>query len=152
MGTVHASAERAIAAPPEKVYHLLADYREGRPRILPDSFTDYSVEAGGTGAGTVVTYTLHAAKRERPYRMEVTEPQPGRVLEESDAGSSLTTTWTVEPTGSGSTVRIDTRWQGAGGVGGFFERTFAPKGLGRIYEQILDRLESEVTASPGAAN
>lgn len=151
MGTVHASAERAIAAPPEKVYELLADYREGRPRILPDSFVDYAVESGGTGAGTVVTYTLHAAKRERPYRMEVAEPQPGQVLEESDAGSSLITTWTVEPAATGSRVRIDTRWQGAGGVGGFFEKTFAPKGLGRIYEQILDRLESEVTASPGGS-
>jgi uncharacterized protein YndB with AHSA1/START domain len=148
VGTVHASAERAIAAPPQRVYELIADYREARPRLLPDSYVDYTVESGGSGEGTVVTYTLHAAKRERPYRMVVAEPQPGWVLEEADAGSSLVTTWTVAPADTGSRVRIHTRWEGAGGVGGFFERTFAPKGLGRIYEQILDRLESEATA-PG---
>ena len=28
-----------------------------------------------------------------------------------------------------TTVRVRTTWNGAGGIGGFFERTFAPKGL-----------------------
>lgn len=146
MATVQANAERVIAAPPQEVYELVADYRGGRPRILPDSYVDYTVEAGGTGAGTIVTYTLHASKRERAYRLEVSEPEPGRVLLESDTGSTFSTRWTVDPADGGSRVRIDSSWEGAGGVGGFFEKTFAPKGLGRIYEQILDRLESEVTA------
>lgn len=35
-------------------------------------------------------------------------------------------------------------WDGATGIGGFFERTFAPKGLGRIYDLVLDRLAAEV--------
>ncbi len=30
-----------------------------------------------------------------------------------------------------------TQWQGATGIGGFFERTFAPKGLQRIQAQVL---------------
>ncbi|MEU1165734.1 hypothetical protein ABZ372_36915, partial [Streptomyces sp. NPDC005921] len=41
-------------------------------------------------------------------------------------------------------VVVHTTWQGAGGIGGFFEKTFAPKGLGRIYDGILDKLAAEV--------
>ena len=36
-------------------------------------------------------------------------------------------------------------WNGAGGIGGFFKRTFAPKGLGRIHEALIDRLERSVS-------
>jgi hypothetical protein len=46
-----------------------------------------------------------------------------------------------------STVRARTTWTGAGGVGGFFERTFAPKGLARIHQALLERLERAVTTS-----
>ncbi|CAM5567026.1 hypothetical protein SDIAM103S_05117 [Streptomyces diastaticus subsp. diastaticus] len=32
------------------------------------------------------------------------------------------------------------RLERAGGIGGFFERTFAPKGLARIHDQTLAKL------------
>ncbi|MGW9367480.1 SRPBCC family protein, partial [Streptomyces albidoflavus] len=35
-------------------------------------------------------------------------------------------------------------WNGAGGIGGFFERTFAPKGLARIHDQTLAKLAAEL--------
>jgi hypothetical protein len=41
---------------------------------------------------------------------------------------------------------VRTTWNGAGGIGGFFERTFAPKGLRRVYDRMLQSLEHEVTA------
>lgn len=146
MGTVQASAERVIeAATPEQVYDLIADYVEGRPRVLPDAFDDYEVEAGGRGKGTVVTYTLRAAKRERRYRLEATDATPGRELREADTTSSFTQTWTVAPAEEGGArIRIACSWKGAGGVGGFFEGIFAPKGVGRLYEEILDNIEREV--------
>ena len=40
--------------------------------------------------------------------------------------------WTVAPAGPGSSVTVKTSWQGAGGIGGFFEKTFAPLGLRKI--------------------
>ena len=43
-----------------------------------------------------------------------------------------------------STVRVVTTWNGAGGIGGFFERTFAPKGLRRIHEGVLANLDGAV--------
>jgi hypothetical protein len=64
---------------------------------------------------------------------------------EKDANSSLVTTWRVAPAGEGaSLVTITTTWNGAGGIGGFFERTFAPKGLTRIYDGVLAKLADRV--------
>jgi hypothetical protein len=74
--------------------------------------------------------------------MEVAEPDPGRVLTESDTKSSLVTTFTVTPEAGASRVRIDTAWQGAGGVGGFFERLFAPRVMKGIYADELERLNA----------
>jgi hypothetical protein len=73
--------------------------------------------------------------------MEVSEPTPGQTIVERDLDSSLATTWTVSPEGSGSRVRLETTWQGAGGIGGFFERTFAPRVLQGLYDEELDRLD-----------
>jgi Polyketide cyclase / dehydrase and lipid transport len=73
--------------------------------------------------------------------MRVDEPEPGRVLTEADTISSLVTTWTVTPEGDQSRVRIETRWDGAPGLAGFFERLFAPPALRRIYNDELRRLD-----------
>ena len=74
--------------------------------------------------------------------MRVDEPEPGRVLTESDTGSSLVTTTTVTPRDGTSLVQISTTWDGAGGVGGFFEKTFAPRVMRTIYADELERLNA----------
>ena len=63
---------------------------------------------------------------------------------EKDANSSMVTNWTVAPAGPGSSVTVKTSWQGAGGIGGFFEKTFAPIGLRKIQAQVLGNLKREV--------
>jgi hypothetical protein len=73
--------------------------------------------------------------------MQVGEPEPGRVLTESDTGSSLITTWTVTPETGRSRVRIASTWDGAGGIGGVFERLFAPRVVRGIYADTLERLD-----------
>lgn len=140
MATIHVAAERTIDAPPDQVYAYVADMREHHPRFLPPAFSEFQVESGGVGAGTVTRFKIDAGGRSRSYRMQVAEPEPGRVLTESDTESSLVTTWTIEAAGSGSRVQISTTWEGAGGIGGFFERTFAPRVLRRLYDDELARL------------
>ncbi len=142
MSTVTAIAERTVDAPAAVVFRCLSDYREHHPRFLPSAFSDFRVEEGGTGEGTVVTFTITAGGRSRNYRMRVTVPEPGTVLEEHDTGSSLVTRFTLRPREGRTQVRIQTTWQGAGGIGGFFERMFAPGALERIYEDELTRLDS----------
>ncbi|HKS48405.1 MAG TPA: SRPBCC family protein [Amycolatopsis sp.] len=140
MAKVHAQAERTIDAPVDKVRALVADYSETRPKILTEHYRDYEVVEGGVGAGTEAKWKLQAtSKRVRDVAATVTEPQSG-VLVETDANSSMVTKWTVQPAGGGSLVRIETSWEGAGGIGGFFEKTFAPAGLKRIYDGVLAKL------------
>jgi uncharacterized protein YndB with AHSA1/START domain len=141
MAVITVAAERVIDSPAEIVYGYLADLRQ-RPEFLPPAFSDFEIEQGGVGTGTVVRFRVTAGGRSREYRMQVAEPEPGRVLTESDMNSSLVTTFTVEDRGAGSLVRISTGWQGAGGVGGFFERLFAPGVMRRLYADELSRLSA----------
>ena len=128
-------------APADTVYSYLADMRDHHPRFLPPAFSDFQVESGGVGAGTITRFTMTAGGRTRAYRMKVAEPEPGQVLTESDMDSSAVTTFTVSPQGSASRVRISTAWDGASGIGGFFERMFAPRVLRAIYADELKRLD-----------
>lgn len=146
MGTIHVAAEQTVDAPAGTVYGYLADNRTHHPHFLPPAFSDFEVESGGVGEGTVTRFKVTAGGRTREYRMRVTEPEPGKVITESDSNSSLVTTFTVTPLdGAGqarSTVRISTTWDGAGGIGGFFERMFAPRAMRGIYADELERLNA----------
>ena len=147
MTEVVATAERVVRAPVQQVLTALGDYDGTRPRLLPEQFSDYRVESGGQGAGTRVHWRFAAtAKRVRDQLVSVTQPGPDQLVE-TDANSSMVTTWTLYPVDAGvTTVRVRTTWAGAGGVGGFFERTFAPRGLRRVYGEMLGRLDGELTA------
>jgi uncharacterized protein YndB with AHSA1/START domain len=140
MGRITVAEERLVDAPADTVYRCIADMHE-HPKFLPDNFSDFEIEQGGVGAGTVTTFSVKAGGRTRNYRMTVSEPEPGRVLRETDADSSLVTTFTVNPTDSRCRVRIETSWDGAGGIGGVFERLFAPMAMRKIYADELARLE-----------
>ena len=142
MATIHVSAERMVDAPASAVYGYIADHREHHPQFLPPAFSDFTVESGGVGAGTITRFQLTAGGRTREYRTKVAEPEPGRILTESDTGSSSVTTFTVSPQGAASLVRISSTWDGAGGIGGLFERTFAPRVLRGIFADELKRLDA----------
>ncbi|MFJ8793419.1 SRPBCC family protein [Streptomyces sp. NPDC102462] len=145
MAQVEATTERVVAADAEKVFDALADYTGTRARVLPEQFSEYEVREGGDGQGTVVHWKLQAtSKRVRDCLLEVTEPTDGELVEK-DRNSSMVTVWRVTPAGEGrSRVVVTSTWTGAGGIGGFFERTFAPKGLGRIYDALLAKFAAEV--------
>jgi len=142
MARIVVSADGMVDAPAETVYRYIADMREHHPRFLPPAFSDFRVESGGVGAGTVLHYKVTAGGRTREFRTKVAEPEPGRVLTESDTNSSSVTTFTVSPQGAASLVRISTSWDGAGGIGGVFERMFAPRVMRAIYADELKRLDA----------
>lgn len=145
MAQVEATTERIVAADAETVFDTLADYSGVREKLLPAHFGEYEVREGGDGEGTVVHWKLQAtSKRVRDCLLDVTEPTDGELVEK-DRNSSMVTVWRVTPAGEGnSRVVVTTTWTGAGGIGGFFERTFAPRGLGRIYGELLANLAAEV--------
>lgn len=143
MGQVTATTNFTFNAAPEAVSAALADYATVRPAILTDHYRDYRVDAGGTGAGTVVHWILQATdKRQRDVLADVTVS--GDTITETDRNSTMVTTYRVTAAGTGSQVVVTTTWKGAGGIGGFFEKTFAPKGLNRIYTELLTNLQKRL--------
>ena len=136
------SAERMVDAPADRVYRYIADMREHHPRFLPSAFSDFQVESGGVGAGTVMRYKLTVGGQTRELRVTVAEPEPGRVITESDTGSSAVTTFTVAPEGGASRVQINSAWDGAAGIGGVLERMFAPRMMRAILTDELGRLDA----------
>jgi hypothetical protein len=146
MGQVSAASSVTIDAGPAVVLAAVADYETVRPKILSSHYSDYEVLKGGRGKGTVASWKLQATKsRVRDVKADV--DVAGHTVIEKDANSSMVTNWTVAPAGSGSTVTLKTTWQGAGGIGGFFEKTFAPMGLRRIQDVLLANLKKELEAS-----
>ncbi|MGH6655824.1 MAG: SRPBCC family protein [Actinocrinis sp.] len=147
MGQVRAATSRQIAVSSRAVFEALSDYVTVRPKILPAQYSAYAVREGGVGAGTVASWRLAATeKRVRDVVAQVSQPA-ALTLVEADGNSSMRITWTVSGQGNVSLVTVDAVWNGAGGIGGFFERTFAPKGLNRIHDQVLAGLAAYVEGS-----
>ncbi|KQU28037.1 MULTISPECIES: SRPBCC family protein [unclassified Rhodococcus (in: high G+C Gram-positive bacteria)] len=143
MAKVSASSSLTISAAPDKVLAALSDYETVRPRILPEQYRDFAVVEGGQGDGTVARWVLQATEK-RSRNVLATVSVSGATVTEKDANSSMVTTYLVAPSGSGSSVTTTTEWTGAGGVGGFFEKTFAPLGLKKIQAQLLQNLSRQV--------
>lgn len=143
MGQVSASSTVLIDAAPDTVLAAVADYVNVRPRILSSHYSAYEVLEGGQGAGTVVTWKLQATKS-RVRDVKATVDVAGHTVIEKDGNSSMITNWTVAPAGEGSSVTVKTSWKGAGGIGGFFEKTFAPLGLRKIQDEVLANLKKQV--------
>jgi hypothetical protein len=142
MGQVTATTHKTFSATPEQVFAALSDYDGTRAKLLTEHFSEYEVREGGQGSGTIVHWKLAAtSKRIRDCLLSVSTPRDN-TLEERDANSTMVTTWTVSTAGEGTQVQVETTWNGASGIGGFFERTFAPAGLKRIYDEQLTKLES----------
>jgi hypothetical protein len=140
MTDVTAAASRFIEAQPERVYDVIADYAQHHPRILPEEFSAFRLEAGGRGSGTIISVKVALPGGSRQMRVTVTEPEPGRVLEEADTASGTVTRFTVDPSGGGSITTIDTRFPRSAGLRGHFEAILAPPMLRRLYAKELSRL------------
>ncbi len=142
MGQVSAANTVLINAEPVVVLAAVADYT-ARPRILSPHYGQYRVLQGGQGQGTVAAWRLQATKS-RVREVQVSVDVAGHTVIEKDANSSMITSWTVAPAGPGSSVTVKTTWTGAGGVKGFFEKTFAPLGLKKIQAQVLANLKKQL--------
>jgi hypothetical protein len=143
MGNVSAASTILINADPSAVLTAVGDYRGVRPKILSSHYHDYQVLEGGQGQGTVASWKLQATKS-RVRDVKASVDVAGHAVIEKDANSTLVTNWTVAPAGPGSSVTVTTTWKGAGGIKGFFEKTFAPLGLKKIQAEVLANLKREI--------
>jgi polyketide cyclase/dehydrase/lipid transport protein len=142
MSVARAASSALVRAPARAVYSLIADYRNGHPRMLPTRyFPRLEVERGGTGAGTIIRFQLRMFGVTREVRAEITEPTPGRVLVETELATGARTTFTITAEGGGEMCRveIDTQWD-TKGLRGWVERMTVPRLLQRIYREQLAKL------------
>ena len=152
----HISARSRVGAPPERVYGILADYNTGHPSILPSAFTKLTVEKGGVGAGTTISFELRLLGRARRYRASVTEPEPGRVLMERILDNDAVTTFRVDPGAlrNESDVTITTKvmvWPGVVGQIQGFVLTWLLESLYRKELSLLRRrVKGRSSSSSGA--
>jgi Polyketide cyclase / dehydrase and lipid transport len=143
MAQVSAASTILLNVDPAAVLAAVADYQSVRPKILSPQYSEYQVLQGGQGQGTVVKWKLQATKS-RSREVQANVDVAGHSVIEKDANSSMVTNWTVAPAGPGSSVTVKTSWVGAGGVKGFFEKTFAPLGLKKIQGEVLANLKKEL--------
>lgn len=143
------TATRSVAAPAARVYNIIADYRNGHPRILPANFRNLQVERGGRGDGTVIRFEVHAFGRTQTVRQSVDEPEPGRVIAERDLDGPNVTTFTVDrgATDEESTVTIHTKMKSRAGWLGAIERATTRMFLQRLYRQELENLDAVASQS-----
>lgn len=172
--SLHTITETAlINAPAERVYAILADYRNGHPHILPRKyFLSLNVEQGGSGAGTVISFTMRVMGRTQEFRAAVTEPEPGRVLVETNTPNGAVTTFTVQPSGeqqvsslphrraddlrpsAGETqcrLTISTALQTRDGLFGPLERFLTTRALRPIYVEELKLIAARAEGGGRAA-
>ena len=147
MSVLKIAVSATVNGSAEKVYTVLADYVNHHPHILPPAyFTELEVEEGGTGAGTVFRAGFKMLGQEQSMRMRVTEPEPGRVLVETDLDSGLVTKFIVEPRGENqSEVTFDTTMKRSPGIQGWIERLIVPGYLRRVYRVELQQLDEYVS-------
>ena len=141
----HIQVSRLMMADTQKCYAIVADYRNKHPLILPGKyFSPLTVEAGGYGAGTVVSFEMRALGEMRKFRMAITEPQPSHVLEERDLETGITTTFVFEPIAEGRHchLSISTRMAFPQGIKGEIERRVTTRLLKRIHNSQLTMMEN----------
>ncbi|MCU0495287.1 MAG: SRPBCC family protein [Chloroflexaceae bacterium] len=137
-----------IQAPAQQLYAIIADYRNGHPRILPKPpFVALTIEQGGSGSGTIIRVHMRVFGRLHTFRSVITEPQPGRVLVETNDNGSVTT-FTVEPRADGQQayITIATEFSGRAGLLGKLEQWFTARLLRPTYDRELAQLAALAAA------
>jgi hypothetical protein len=136
------SVSAKINSSSKVVYAIIADYRDAHPKILPKPpFVSLIVEQGGIGAGTIFRVQMKVLGKLQTFRTVVTEPEPGRVLVETN-DTGYITTFTVEPIddGNNSIVTFTTEIPDSSGLLKKLEFHLTKLLLTPVYKQELENL------------
>jgi hypothetical protein len=142
---IRVSASAIVTASAAATYGLIADYRNGHPRILPTRyFGTLEVLRGGRGEGTRIRFEMKTFGMVNVVTAAISEPVPGRQLVET-LPDGIVTTFLVEPLDEGRCrVSITTDYSKPGWRG-WLERSLAPIFLRRVYVAELAQLARVAT-------
>ena len=142
MSMLNIIASAVIDASPEDIYAVFSDYEVAHKAILPKPyFAEMVVLAGGQGAGTVVDVYMDVFGSKKTYHLSVTEPEPGRLLVETDYKTGERTHFIMEPLSDRKTkVTIDSKFATSPGFAGKMERLITPPVSRYIFKKELENL------------
>jgi len=142
------AATAVVPAEPKRVCATIADYHNGHPNTVPKEFSNMVVEQGGVGAATVIRFQMSVFGMKQTYRAAITEPEPGRMLVETDLDANgAVTTFIVDPdqVSGHSRVTITTELPVRKGFAGKIERFLSTRLLKPMYVRELNLLGQFVT-------
>ncbi len=145
------SASRIIQAPAKIIYNILADYRKEHPQILPkEYFQSLKVEEGGVGAGTIISFEMRLLGQTQSFRSNITEPDPGRLLVETDIKSGTKTSFRLDPLedDSKTLLTINTELKGINALQGMIVKALLQKVYRQELNLIAERAEMLAKSSP----
>jgi len=140
--------KKVISAAPAVVYDVIADYRVGHNAIVPRPyFTDLEVIEGGYGAGTIIKFSITVFGQTDYYHQRVTEPEKGRIIEESSIDREQATRFILDPCDDGrkTDLTIHMEIPIASGITGFFERLITVPVVRWLFNKELNNLDAYVT-------
>jgi hypothetical protein len=149
MNAIHVEATAIIDARPQDVYAVVADYREAHRAIMPRPyFVEMNIEKGGIGAGTEYRLRMNIFGKDYHYHHRVTEPEPGRVMVETDIETGQFSKFVIDPVNGGkqSRVTIVAEYPASPGFVGFMERLMNPPVSRRIFNKELQNLNTYLRA------
>jgi hypothetical protein len=145
---LHVEMSHIIDASPEQLYAIVRDYHVGHPAILPKEYftKGLTVEQGGVGAGTVIRTSVTMWGNEYPFRSIVSEPEPGRLLVETDTETGQYTNFVFEPLNGGRQTRVTfaSEFPVVKGLMGVIQRLSMPSIVRKMYIKELHNLAEYV--------
>lgn len=146
MAANEVTVSSTINAAADTIYGIIADYEKHHPRILPAAyFSGLDVLEGGVGAGTRINVHALIYGSQQTLHMGVDEPEPGRVLTETDLDGGMKTTFSLQPVADQQTVvTITSAWPPASGLQSLFNRLMLPRYVRRMLEAELQQLAGYV--------
>ena len=145
MNVYEVSLEHRFPTSPERVYNLIVDMEEHR-RILPRQFESLDVLEGGKGAGTVFRLTINVMGSRTSLVMTLSEPEPGRIVQEQDEKAGVTTIWKLIPEpGDRCLLRLTSQFPNKPGFSGWMERIATSSMIRSIYKRELKNMEEYLT-------
>lgn len=145
MKPYRATASRIIRTSADKVYGILADYRNGHPKILPKPyFLPMVIQQGGIGEGTVIRFQMRLIGKIHNFRAKITEPEPGHQLDETYLEpKDVVTRFFVEACANGGQCQVRITTEGktrSDGLAGWLESIAAGAYLRRVFRKELELL------------
>ena len=142
MKPVNIEVSQVIQARAADVYNVIADYEVGHQAILPrPPFDEMIIKKGSFGAGTEIVLHMSGMGLKYTYHQRVSEPEPGRIILETEINTGQWTQFTVDPIDANtSRVTIKSYMPMKNTVRGFIESLTFPLSVPPVFKKELNLL------------